>query len=266
MTRPVEDLKTPMDVSGLKVVVTGGSGGIGLGIAQAFAQRGARVAILDVQAEAGKVAVRSLPVEGGEHLFSQCDISDRHAVRRAVKEVLEAFGGVDVLVNNAGVAAVKPFLDMDEDLAEWHRIIDVNLHGTANMTHAVGNAMRAAGRGGLIINISSVGGVTCSGSKDMPMVGYVASKAAINHLTRSWAVEFAEHDIRVNCIMPGPTHSSLDSQLTPEMKERIAYSILDRRYGEPLEIGALCVFFSSAEGAHLDGVVIQHDGGFLCIN
>ncbi len=171
-----------------------------------------------------------------------------------------------MLVNNAGIAAVKPFLDMDEDLPEWHRVIDVNLHGTVNMTHAVGNAMRAAGRGGLIINISSVGGATCSGSREMPMVGYVASKAAINHLTRSWAIEFAEHDIRVNCIMPGPTHSGLDEQLTPEMKERNARSTLDRRYGEPLEIGALCVFFASAEGAHIDGVVMQHDGGFLCIN
>ena len=100
----------------------------------------------------------------------------------------------------------------------------------------------------------------------MPQVGYVASKAAINHLTRSWAIEFAEYDIRVNCIMPGPTHSRMDEQLTPQMRDRIAHSVLDRRYGEPLEIGALCVFLASAEGAHLDGVVVQHDGGFLCVN
>ena len=98
------------------------------------------------------------------------------------------------------------------------------------------------------------------------MAGYLASKAAINHLTRSWAIEFAEYDIRVNCIMPGPTHSRLDAQLTPEMRERNARTILTRRYGEPIEIGALCVFMASAEGAHLNGVVIPHDGGYLCVN
>ena len=266
MTPPVGDLKNPMDVSGLNVIVTGGGSGIGYGICQAFAQRGSNVAVLDIDAAGGKAAAAELRKSGGQHLFVECDIADRESVRRAVGAVLEAFDHIDVLVNNAGISAVKPFLDMDDDLPEWHCVIDVNLHGTVNMTHAVGNAMRAAGLGGLIINISSVGGATCSGSKDMPMVGYVASKAAINHLTRSWAIEFAEHDIRVNCIMPGPTHSQLDEQLTPEMKERNAHSMLDRRYGEPLEIGALCVFFASAEGAHIDGVVMQHDGGFLCIN
>jgi len=278
-----------MDANGLRVVVTGGAGGIGLGIAQAFAQRGASVAILDMDAERGREAAAGLTGGGAgaatdagtdagagagagaatpllTHLFAECDVSQRVSVREAVNEVLAAFGGIDVLVNNAGISAVKAFLDMDDDLPEWHRVIDVDLHGVAYMTHAVGNAMRAAGRGGLIINISSVGGATCSGSREMPMTGYVAAKAALNHLTRSWAIEFAEHGIRVNAIMPGPTHSGLDAMLTPEMAERNARSTLDGRYGEPLEIGALCVFLASAEGAHLDGVVVQHDGGFLCIN
>ena len=184
----------------------------------------------------------------------------------AVGSVIDSFGHIDVLVNNAGIAAVKPFLDMDEDLPEWRRVIDVDLNGTAYMTHAVGNEMRTAGRGGLVVNISSVGGASCSGSRELPNAAYVAAKAAINHLTKSWAIEFAEHDIRVNCIMPGPTHSRLDEQLTPEMKERNTRALLDRRYGEPIEIGALCVFMASAEGAHLNGVVIPHDGGFLCVN
>ncbi|MCE5254578.1 MAG: SDR family oxidoreductase [Actinomycetia bacterium] len=266
MTAPVGDLSRVMDVSGRCVIVTGAAAGIGFGIARAFAERGATVAVLDIDMEAGRAAVAKLGLLGGQHLFVACDVSDRGMVRRAVDTVHAAFGRIDVLVNNAGINAVKPFLDMDESLPEWHRVIDVDLHGPVNMTHAVDSKMRADRQGGLIINISSVGGARCSGSKDMPAAGYVAAKAAINHLTVSWAIEFADYDIRVNCIMPGPTHSRLDEQLTPEMKARNERMILARRYGEPLEIGALCVFMASAEGAHLNGVVIPHDGGYLCVN
>jgi len=255
-----------MDVSGRSVIVTGGGNGIGLGISQAFAQRGAGVAVLDIDVEAGRSAEAALREAGGDHIFVECDVRDRGMVQRAVEAVQAHFGHIDVLVNNAGIASVKAFLDMEPDLPEWHRVVDVNLNGTVNMTHAVGNLMRAAGKGGSIVNISSIGAVRCSASRELPQVGYVASKAAINHLTTSWAIEFAEHDIRVNCIMPGPTHSRLDEHLTPEYQEKIAQGLLDRRWGEALEIGALCVFFASAEGAHLNGVVIAHDGGFTCVN
>lgn len=266
MSRPVTDLARVMDVSGQHVVVTGGGGGIGFGISRAFAQRGANVAVLDVDVKGGTAAIESLRQFGGDHLFVECDVSDRKAVQSSVDVVHATFGHIDVLVNNAGISMVKPFLDMDEDLPEWHRTIAVDLHGTVNTTHAVGNKMRADKRGGLIINISSVAGARCSGSKGMPQVGYVAAKAAVNHLTVSWAIEFAEYDIRVNCIMPGPTHSRLDDNLTPDMRHKIAVSMLDRRFGDPLEIGALCVFMTSAEGSHLNGVVMPHDGGFNCIN
>lgn len=266
MSASVSDLTSAMDVSGLNVIVTGGAGGIGAGIATAFAQRGANVAVLDVDVEGARNVAETLRPYGGTHVAVGCDIADPGSARAAVDSVCTSFGHVDVLVNNAGVSAVRPFLDMEDDLLEWRQVIDVNLHGTVIMTHAVGRKMRAARRGGLIINISSVGGARCSGSRELPAAGYVASKAAINHLTVSWAIEFAEHDIRVNCIMPGPTHSRLDAQLTPEMKERNAQALLDRRYGEPIEIGALCVFMASPEGVHLNGVVMPHDGGFLCVH
>jgi NAD(P)-dependent dehydrogenase (short-subunit alcohol dehydrogenase family) len=255
-----------MDVTGLNVIVTGGSGGIGGGIAEAFAQRGANVAILDLDVEGAKGEAGKLRQFGGNHLAVACDVADRRSVGAAVSEVFATFGHVDVLVNNAGISPVKAFLDMDDDLPEWHRTIDVDLHGPAYVTHAVANRMRAAGRGGLIINISSTGGATCSGAKAMPLPGYTAAKAALNHLSRAWAVEFAQYGIRVNCIMPGPTHSRLDAQLTPGMVDMIEHSMLTGRFGEPLEIGALCVFMASAEGAHLNGVVMPHDGGFLCVH
>jgi NAD(P)-dependent dehydrogenase (short-subunit alcohol dehydrogenase family) len=266
MTAPITDLKDVMNVSGQNVIVTGGSSGIGWGICQAFAQRGANVAILDIDRDGAKSATERLEEYGGRYFCAECDITSREAVQKAVDAVDTVLGHIDVLVNNAGITAVKPFLDMENDLAEWHRVIDVDLNGAVNMTHAVANRMRADKRGGLIINISSVGGARCSGARELPMTGYVAAKAAIIHLTTSWAIELAEHNIRVNCIMPGPTRTKLDEQLTPEFREKIAKGILTRRYGEPLEIGALCVFFASPEGSQLDGVVMPHDGGFLTIN
>ena len=273
MSRSVTGLRTVMDVSGRRVIITGGSGGIGGGIADAFAQRGALVAVLDLDLDGARAKVEQLAREtGGDraeppgHLAVRCDVADHRSVGEAVAQVFAAYGHVDVLVNNAGISPVKAFLDMAPDLPEWHRTIDVDLHGPAYMTHAVANRMRAAGRGGLIVNISSTGGATCSGDKAMPLPGYTAAKAALNHISRAWAVEFAEYGIRVNCIMPGPTHSRMDAQLTPGMVSMIEHSMLTGRFGEPLEIGALCVFMASAEGAHLNGVVMPHDGGFLCVH
>jgi NAD(P)-dependent dehydrogenase (short-subunit alcohol dehydrogenase family) len=266
MTIPITDLRNVMDVTGQNLIVTGGADGIGWGVCQAFAQRGANVAILDIDDDSAQSAIKGLCQYGGRHLSVECDITNREDVQRAVETVSTTLGRIDVLVNNAGITAVKPFLDMETDLPEWHRVIDVDLNGAVNMTHAVANRMRANEKGGLIINISSVGGKRCSGSRELPMTGYVAAKAAIIHLTTSWAIEFAEHNIRVNCIMPGPTRTKLDEQLTPEYREKIMDGILTRRYSEPIEIGALCVFFASAEGSQLNGAVIPHDGGFLCIN
>ncbi|HLA81744.1 MAG TPA: SDR family NAD(P)-dependent oxidoreductase, partial [Thermoleophilia bacterium] len=163
MSAPIGDLRDVMNVSGQNVVVTGGGGGIGGGIAEAFAERGANVAILDVDIDGGSAQAEALKRHGGTHVYIECDVADRSSVRKAVDEVGEAFGRIDVLVNNAGISRVKAFLEMDEDLPEWHQVMDVNLNGSVYMTHAVANLMRAAGRGGLIINISSIGGASCSG-------------------------------------------------------------------------------------------------------
>lgn len=255
-----------MDVRGQKVVVTGGNRGIGWGIARAFAQRGADVAILCRNAASGTEAARKLAEDGGAHLCMECDITKPEMVESAVAAVFEAWGHADVLINNAGITAVKAFLDMEPGLSEWNQVIDADLKGTVKVTYEVAKRMRHIGSGGSIINISSTGGMRCGGSKELPMSGYVAAKAAINHLTVSWAIEFADADIRVNTIMPGPTSSDLDEQLTDEYRAEKARNILTRRYGEGIEIGAFCVFLSSAEGSHINGAVIPHDGGFLCIN
>lgn len=266
MSKPIANVDSAMDVSEQNVFITGGASGIGWGTAQAFAQRGANVAILDIDPEGGHRAFEQLRQYGGKYCCVECNIADIRSAQSAVEAAYAELGRIDVLVNCAGITMVKSFLDMDSELSEFRKVIDVDLIGTANMTYAAANQMRSDKRGGLIINISSSSAVRCSGSRELPMTGYVASKAAINHLTTSWAIEFAEHNIRVNCIMPGPTRSKLDDNLTPEYIDKIANSILTRRYGEGIEIGALCVFLASPEGSHLDGIVIPHDGGFNCIN
>ena len=265
MNMPVTSLENVMDVKGKNVIVTGGNSGIGWGICRAFAQRGANVAILGIEVEDGINAAKELEAYGGKYFFVECDITNMKMVKDAVEKVYAEFEKVDILVNNAGVTAVIPFLDMDEELTDWHKVINVNLNGTVNMTYAVGNKMRADGNGGLIINISSIGGETCGNSLEQPMDGYISSKAALNHLTKALAIQFAQYNIRVNAIMPGRTTSRLDALHTPEYMAKHAGKQLTRRQGEGLEIGALCIFIASAEGAHLDGIVVPHDGGTLCL-
>jgi NAD(P)-dependent dehydrogenase (short-subunit alcohol dehydrogenase family) len=249
-------------VKGKNVIVTGGGRGIGLGISTAFAQSGANVAILNRDLAKGQAAADSFGKYGGTYFAVQCDISDRASVDNAVAEVLEKFGIVDVLVNNAGVATNTPFV-ADEGLAEWHRVIDTDLHGVANMIQAVAPKMMEAGKGGRIINISSVGGQFIGDALGHPNSPYFAAKAALDHLTRDLAIEFGEYGIRVNVIAPGPFHSDLDADLPDEFKEHIKSELPGHRFGEPIEIGAYCVFLASPAAAHVTGAICVHDGGML---
>ncbi len=182
----------------------------------------------------------------------------------AAAKVIEAFGTVDVLVNNAGVSTVTKFLD-DKDLSEWNRVINTNLHGPANMVYAMAPHMVKAGKGGSIINISSIGGQTVGNAKAQPMAPYNCSKAALNQLTRYLAIELGDYGIRVNAVAPGPTHSDLDRDLPPSALAAIENIMPMHRFGEPIEIGALCVFLASPAGCQITGAVYVHDGGMLLV-
>ncbi len=263
MTPPIPSMKGAFSVEGKNIIVTGGNRGIGFGISTAFAQSGANVAILCRNTEKGNQAVREIDQYGGRHTCIQCEISDLEAVKKAVEQVYDFFDHVDVLVNNAGVATNVEFLK-DNDLSEWHRVIDTDLHGVANMIYAVAPRMRAAGLGGRIINISSIGGQFIGDALGHPNSPYFASKAALDHFTRYMAIELGADGIRVNCIAPGPFHSDLDADLPESFKEHIRKDLPTHRFGEPIEIGAYCVFLSSPAGSHITGTVCAHDGGMLC--
>jgi len=263
-TPPIPSMSGAFDVKGKNVVVTGGNRGIGFGIATAFAQSGANVAILCRNEKSGLESAESLKQYGGKYTAFQCDISDRDSVTAAAEKVFAFFDHVDVLVNNAGVATTTPFFD-EKGLDEWHRVIDTNLHGVANVVYTIGPKMRDAGLGGAIINITSVGGQRVSNTREHHNSPYNTSKAGIDIFTKYLAIVLGDYGIRVNAIAPGPTHSDLDKDLPPSMFETVTKTLPAHRFGEPIEIGALCVFLASPAGVQITGTVMAHDGGLLCI-
>jgi NAD(P)-dependent dehydrogenase (short-subunit alcohol dehydrogenase family) len=263
---PITDMKNAFDVSGLNVIVTGGNRGIGRGITDAYAQSGANVAIVCRNEQSGNEAARELVEKyGGNHFAVSADISSISDVRAACVEIFERFGVVNVLVNNAGVAASGAFLEMDDELSGWFSVIGTDLSGTAQMLFEVSKRMSKAGTGGSIINISSVGGTSVGTTPDHPKASYHVAKAGVDQLTRALSVELGEYAIRVNAVSPGPTHSALDGDLPAVAVERVNTRMPMHRFGEPIEIGALCVFLSSPAATHITGSVIMHDGGYLQI-
>lgn len=264
MIPPIQDMKNAFSVEGMHVVVTGGGRGIGFGISTAFAQSGAHVAILGRSETTGEKAVKELQQYGGNHFFVKCDVADLGDTQTATEQVMERFGHVDVLVNNAGISLQSPLLQ-DEGLKKWHAVIDTNLHGPVNMIYSMAPKMIQAGNGGSIINISSIGSMNCSSAKDQPMPPYFTAKAALNQFTRYMSVELGPFNIRVNCIAPGMTHSDLDAGLSQSMLDLVSTKMPMGRFGEPIEIGALCIYLASRAGCHVTGAIYVHDGGLLVV-
>jgi len=261
-TPPIETMAGAFDVAGKNVVVTGGNRGIGLGISTAFAQSGANVAVLCRNEESGKEVVESLSKYGGRHTCISADVADNASVTAAAKRVYEFFDHVDVLVNNAGIGSTTNFFAPD-GLKEWHRVIDTNLHGVANMVYAIVPGMKDSGRGGTIINISSIGGQRVSNSRDHHNSPYNASKAGLDIFSKYLALTLGDYGIRCNSIAPGMTHSDLDKDLPPSAIKMVEKMLPTHRFGEPIEIGALCIFLASQAGVHITGTVIVHDGGLM---
>jgi NAD(P)-dependent dehydrogenase (short-subunit alcohol dehydrogenase family) len=261
---PIPNMASAFSVKGMNVIVTGGNRGIGLGISVAYAQSGAHVAILCRNRESGDKAVEEIQQYGTTCLCVPCDVGDAKSVKTAVEEVYKKFDHIDVLVNNAGISTVRAFVD-DANLSDWHRVMATNLHGPAHTIYEVAPRMIKAGKGGNIINISSIGGQALGGARTHPMPSYHVSKAGLDMFTRNMAIELGDYGIRVNGVAPGPTHSDLDKDLPPDAFEKFENLMPMHRFAEPIEIGALCVFLSSPAANHITGTVMVHDGGLLLI-
>jgi len=241
-------------VSTAKVaVVTGAARGIGLGIAKWFAERGERVAMIDIDAPELRKAAASMsdPV-----LALECDVSDPAQVARAMAEVDRAWGRIDSLVNNAGVAIFKPVVQTSFE--EWRTVLATNLDGPFLCTQACVPLMLKHG-GGSIVNIASISGLRASTLR----VAYGTSKAALIHLTKQQAVELGTMGIRVNAVAPGPVETEMAKQVhTPAIRADYHAAIPLGRYGLIEEIAAAVGFLCSEGASYVNGQVLAVDGGF----
>lgn len=251
MTEPVVDLDFPL--TGKTAVVTGGGSGIGAAIASAFAAKGARIAVVDLNADA---AQRHATTLGDGSRGFPCDVSDPASVTATVEGVVAAFGRVDLLVNSAGVAMLAPAEELGLDA--WDKTIDINLKGTFLMCQTVGRHMLDAG-GGAIINMASQAATVALDQH----VAYCASKFGVVGVTKVLATEWGGRGVRVNSISPTVVltelgHKAWDGPRGDALKTQIPVG----RFAYPNEIAAAAVFLASDAAGMITGADLLIDGGY----
>ncbi|MDT5337555.1 MAG: hypothetical protein QOD90_3060 [Mycobacterium sp.] len=253
------------ELAGKVAIVTGGASGIGKGIVEKFLAEGAKVVIADVQDELGAAVAADA---GPDAYFHHTDVADQAQVCELVAAAVEKFGGLHVMVNNAGRSSPLKKGLFDEDFAEFDSVMRINLLGVMAGTRDAARHMAEHG-GGSIVNISSIGGVQPGGG----VTSYRASKAAVIHFSKSAAIELANYDIRVNCIAPGniPTPllqtaaSDEDRERLERFEVRIRQQMRDdrplQREGTPEDIAEAVLYYAGDRSRYVTGTVLPVDGG-----
>lgn len=245
------------DLEGRRVLVTGASGGLGEHFARFFARQGAAVAVAARRLADCERIASEIVAAGGRAVPVRLDVADAASVEAAINDALGLLGGVDILVNNAGVAATRPWLDTDE--AGFDAILDVNLKGAFLVARQIAEAMKLAG-GGAIVNIASVLGIGLTGN-----VGpYAVSKAALIQMTKTMALEWARHGIRVNALCPGYIATEINRAFfETDSGKAMIRRIPQRRLGRPEDLDGAMALLASGAGAYITGTTLAVDGGHL---
>jgi len=246
------------DLSGRVAIVTGGNGGIGLGMAQGLAAAGAQIVVAARNREKSENAVHALAVSGSVAAFVPLDAADPGSCRAMVEAAIERFGRIDILVNNAGMSIRKP--PQDYAVEEWRQVLDTNLTGALVCAQAAYPHMQAQG-GGKIINIGSMFAIFGASYG----AAYAASKGALVQLTKSLATAWAADNIQVNAVLPG----WIDTELTRDARsavdglhERILRRTPAGRWGVPDDLAGIAVFLAAPASDFVTGAAIPVDGGF----
>ncbi len=247
-------------LKGKVALITGGASGIGRATAILFAQEGANVVIVDIDTKAGETVAQEGQAAGGHTIFVGCDVTKAEDCQQAVEVSVTAFGGLDILFNNAGIVRRADVVGTTE--AEWDRVMDVNVKSVFLMSRFAIPYMLKRG-GGSIINTSSGWGLKGGGNA----VSYCASKGAVTNMTRAMAIDHGKDNIRVNAICPGDTETPMlhneASQLGQDYDKFLAESAQRplRRYAQPIEIARSVLFLASDAASYVTGANLAVDGG-----
>lgn len=246
-----------MRLQGRIVAITGGALGIGRATAQLFAAEGATVALGDVEIEGADAVVKEIVGRGGRAMAVGVDVGDAGQVQAFVDRVVAEYGRLDVMFANAGIAHSARFLEHPE--AQWHRVLRVNLTGVFLCCQAAARQMVQQGGGGRIITTASINGFR--GVENL--VGYNVAKAGVIEMTKTMAVELAQHGITVNALAPAQIDTRLTRTLPEEARRRRTERIPLGRFGEVDEVARAALFLASDDASYVTGHTLAVDGGYL---
>lgn len=237
-------------------LITGSGSGIGRETAILFAKEGGKVVVADVNEQAGNEVVETIKNAGGEAFFARLDVSNRAQVKEVVKNIIDKYGKIDVLINNAGIIQDALVVKMTEE--QWDRVISINLKGPFNCIQAVVEPMIAKGRG-VILNISSI--VALYGN--VGQANYVATKSGLIGITKTLAKELGKKGIRVNAVAPGFIMTPMTKGMPDKILEMMTEKTPLKRLGQPIDIANALLFLASDEASYINGVVLSVDGGLV---